>query len=262
MVAPVPDSKRRTSTPAPSTTTDSSLSTPASSPSSSKSKKSDSFESASFTRDSDSLLAAAHFLARHHFASRRSDLNNDRVSLEPENEGKPAFESASLLASQSDSDYSASRAQGGLSKPVGPQFRQQQQHDLNNNRPIIGGIPSTMNAMSNQALNNMEESNLNQMASSASEHHMNYLPPNRMGQAGNQMIPQINPNQLQYRVGHHSPPPPPQPQGPPVYGPGPVISVANMGRVNGAPVSPSNQQILIDNGGQLIHPNHGVLHQM
>lgn len=250
VVAPVPESRKKSShsstpTPTPPVTTTISSSSSTTSPPPSRSK-SDGFESASFTRDSDSLLAAAHFLARHHFGSRRND---DRVTLnlEPENEGKRAFESASLLGPQAERETDYATRNQGLSKPVGPRLRD---HEINSNRPIIGSVASNLN---NAALNGLEESSHNPMAS-ASEHHINYMPPNRIVQASHQMMSHLHPSQLQYRIGQ-------APQGPPVFG-GPIPPPTNMGRANGVPMPQPNQLIASDNGQQLAHQNHGMMHQM
>lgn len=96
VVAPLSDKSKKsgsatqTTTPKPSTTT---------STQSPRNRYND--EPGAFSRDADTLLAAAHLLARHSIASKRSDDEKGIFSIETSSSAeKPGFESANLIAAQ------------------------------------------------------------------------------------------------------------------------------------------------------------------
>ncbi|XP_074602907.1 uncharacterized protein LOC141856482 isoform X2 [Brevipalpus obovatus] len=246
VVAPIADSKKRsqsspnesrpqtTSTQAPpSSTTDSSnpssesspTASSTSSPSSSASSgggrssrdRTSSFESASFTRDSDTLLAAAQYLARHHIANKRNDEDRFTLSLEPSRDGnRNSFESANLLGPQASDDqetdeYEPAPSRGQASRPMGPsQHYRRDSREKHSHQHHHHQQPSQHQSHHHQQQQQhggsgdvgggMEESIGHPMAS-ASQQHVTYLPSNRMGQAPAQMMQ----NQIQYRSGQGHP---------------------------------------------------------
>ncbi|XP_053212057.1 uncharacterized protein DDB_G0283357-like [Panonychus citri] len=109
VVAPLSDKSKKGSGSAQTTTSKPTTSTTTTTTPPPRNRYND--ETGAFSRDADTLLAAAHLLARHSTASKRSDDEKGIFSIETSSsDEKPGFESANLIASTSTAGQSAESA--------------------------------------------------------------------------------------------------------------------------------------------------------